>query len=197
MHCRYDSGDYAAAGAQAEAIAAGLTGERQAEALLLRAAVAWSADDPFVADDAATRALAVVDPDTPLAGRIHAHLGVFVDLPGPARQHAEAALRLLADAAESDRPGTAGTLLASSDSSLLASVLMLLFLNEVRAGLPARPDLLDEALRLEGAEPSWLAGTDPGDLVEGHRRPRPRRATGCSGCSTAPASSATSRSSTR
>jgi DNA-binding CsgD family transcriptional regulator len=161
VHCRYDSGDYGAAGAQAEAIARALDGERQAEALLLRAAIAWSADDAFVAVDAAQRALAVAGADTLLAGRIHAHLGVFVDLPGPAREHAEAALRLLAGAGESDRPATASSLLARSDSSLLASVLMLLFLNEVRSGLPARLGVLDEALRLEGSEPSWLAGTIP------------------------------------
>jgi DNA-binding CsgD family transcriptional regulator len=161
VHCRYDSGDYGAAGAQAEAIARAAQGERQSEALLLRAAIAWSADDPFAAVDAAQRALAVAGPSTLLAGRIHAHLGVFVDLPGPARSHAEAALRLLAGAAESDRPATASSLLARSDTSLLASALMLLFLNEVRSGLPARLDVLDEALRLEGSEPSWLAGTVP------------------------------------
>ena len=147
VRCCYDSGDYSTAGRRADAVAAGLTGDQQAEALLLRAAVAWSADDLDAAVDAATRGLAVVAQDTPLAGRIHAHLSVFVDVPEQARSHAEAAMALLAD--------------SEDDRALLAAVLMLLFHNEVRSGSPARLELLDRALAVEGSEPAWLAGTIP------------------------------------
>ena len=38
---------------------------------------------------------------------------------------------------------------------------MLVFLNEIRTGLPARTELLDRALELEAGEPTWLAGTIP------------------------------------
>ncbi|MFG1951921.1 hypothetical protein [Micromonospora sp. NPDC048830] len=94
MRCRYDSGDYAAAGAGAEAIAAEFAGELRAESLLLRAIVAWSADEPGdVAVGAAERALAAAPPDSPLAGRVHAHLAGFRDAPEPARRHAEAERR--------------------------------------------------------------------------------------------------------
>ncbi|MFI7430127.1 ATP-binding protein [Micromonospora sp. NPDC049836] len=146
--CRYDSGDYAAAGAAAESIADEFAGELRAESLLLRAIVAWSADEPGeVAVGAAERALAAVPPESPLAGRIHAHLAGFRDAPGPARRHAEAAVALLADRAD--------------DRGLAAAALLQLFFQEVRAGRPARTGLMDRALAMEGDEPSWLAGTIP------------------------------------
>ena len=111
----------------------------------------------------ARQALEAADPRSRLAGSIHAHLAVFIDVPGPAREHADAARRLLAATAGPTEPGrTAAGLLASDDEALLASALMSLFFNEVRSGQPPRSDLLDEALRLEGPdEPSWLAGTIP------------------------------------
>ncbi|MEO3781279.1 LuxR family transcriptional regulator [Micromonospora sp. B11E3] len=148
VRCRYDSGDYAAAGAGAEAIAAEFAGELRAESLLLRAIVAWSADEPGdVAVGAAERALAAAPPDSPLAGRIHAHLAGFRDAPEPARRHAEAAVALLTS--------------HEDDRGLLAAALLQLFLQEVRAGRPARTELVDRALAMEGGEPSWLAGTIP------------------------------------
>lgn len=148
VRCRYDSGEYAAAGAGAEAIADEFTGELRAESLLLRAIVAWSADEPGeVAVGAAERALAAVPPGSPLAGRVHAHLAGFVDAPGPARRHAEAALALLTT--------------AEDDRGLIAAALLQLFFQEVRTGLPARTELMDRALAMEGDEPSWLAGTIP------------------------------------
>ncbi|MGW5671079.1 helix-turn-helix transcriptional regulator, partial [Micromonospora sp. NPDC003776] len=148
VRCRYDSGEYVAAGAGAEAIAGEFAGELRAESLLLRAIVAWSADEPGeVAVGAAERALESVPPGSPLAGRIHAHLAGFVDAPGPARRHAEAALALLTS--EED------------DRGLLAASLLQLFFQEVRTGLPARTELVDRALTMEGDEPSWLAGTIP------------------------------------
>lgn len=170
---RYETGDYAAAGAHAAVLADQVTGDRRAAALLLRATVAFSADDTAAAVEHAEAALAAARPGTRLAGRIHAHLAVFVDLPGPARAHAEAALRLLPDdpghtddTGALDLPGAedadpAGSLLTGDDRSLLASALMLLFLNEVRSGLPPRHELLDRALALENGVPTWLAGTIP------------------------------------
>ncbi|MFI7022171.1 ATP-binding protein [Micromonospora sp. NPDC049900] len=146
--CRFDCGDHPGARLAAEAVADEFTGDVRAEALLLRAVVAWSADEPGVtAVEAAGQALTATRPDSPLAGRIHAHLALFVDLPDPARTHAEAAVGLLTG------PG--------GDPALLAAALMNLFFNEVRAGAPPRTDLLDRALAMEGAEPSWLAGTIP------------------------------------
>ncbi len=146
--CRFDCGDHPGARAAAEAVAAAFTGDVRAEALLLRAVVAWSADESGgTAVEAAGRALAATTPGTPLAGRIHAHLALFVDLPEPARAHAEAAIALLTG------PG--------GDRGLLAAALLQLFFNEVRAGEPPRTELLDRALEMEGPEPSWLAGTIP------------------------------------
>ncbi|WP_309246133.1 helix-turn-helix transcriptional regulator [Verrucosispora sioxanthis] len=78
---------------------------------------------------------------------MHAHLALFVDLPDPARAHAEAAIALLTG--------------AGGDRTLLAAALLHLFFNEVRAGEPPRVELLDRALEMEGPEPSWLAGTIP------------------------------------
>ncbi|WP_341720125.1 AAA family ATPase [Micromonospora sp. FIMYZ51] len=146
--CRFDCGDHPGARAAAEVVAATFTGDVRAEALLLRAVVAWSADEPGgTAVEAASRALAATPPGTLLAGRIHAHLALFVDVPEPARAHAQAAIALLAG------PG--------GDRTLLAAALLHLFFNEARAGEPPRTELLDRALAMEGAEPSWLAGTIP------------------------------------
>ncbi|MGC9665331.1 AAA family ATPase [Planosporangium sp. 12N6] len=161
--CRYDSGDYAAAGAAADTVATETTGDLRAEALLLRAVVAWSADDLGTAGPAAARGLAAARADTPLAGRIHAHLALFHDSPEQARQHAEAARVLLAD--------------STGDRALLSAALLLLFLHEVRAGLPVRTELLDRALALEGDVPLWLAGTVPAvwwKAIDEHDRARAR-----------------------
>ncbi|MBQ1024074.1 AAA family ATPase [Micromonospora sp. C95] len=145
---RFGCGDHPGARAAAEAVAAAFGGDVRAEALLLRAVVAWSADESGgTAVEAAGRALAATRPDSSLAGRIHAHLALFVDLPDPARAHAEAAIALLTG--------------AGGDRSLLAAALLHLFFNEVRAGEPPRVELLDRALEMEGPEPSWLAGTIP------------------------------------
>ncbi|WP_020579947.1 helix-turn-helix transcriptional regulator [Actinopolymorpha alba] len=161
--CWFDSGDYAAAGTAADLVAAELTGEVRGEALLLRASVDWGADDLDQAVAAAERGLAAVPPDTLLAGRIHAHLSVFRETPEPARQHAEAATRLLSGS-EEDRP-------------LLTGVLLLLFYHEIRAGRPVRTELLERALEWEGDEPSWLAGTVPPiwwKAIDEHERARVR-----------------------
>ncbi|WP_091560338.1 AAA family ATPase [Micromonospora pattaloongensis] len=146
--CRFDSGDHPAARAAADAVAAEFTGDVRAEALLLRAVVAWSSDESGpVAAETAARALVAVTPGSPLAGRIHAHLALFRDLPEPACAHARAAATLL-DGHDDDRP-------------LLSATLLQLFFNEVRAGRPARTELLDRALAMEDEHPSWLAGTVP------------------------------------
>ncbi|MEU5946607.1 AAA family ATPase [Micromonospora sp. NPDC047465] len=162
--CRFDSGDYPAAKAAADRAAEELTGPARAEALLLRAVVAWSSDEPPEAVRAAAdRALEAAPAGSSLAGRIHAHLSLFRDAPDPARRHAEAAVALLAGRPD-DRP-------------VHAAALLLLFFNEVRAGLPARADLLDRGLALEGEEPSWLAGIVPAawwKAVDEHGRARDR-----------------------
>jgi DNA-binding CsgD family transcriptional regulator len=163
VRCRFDSGDYAAAGAAADLAAADLTGELRAEALLLRAMVAWSADDLPGAVGAAERGLAAVRGDTLLAGRIHAHLSLFQDAPDPARGHAEAAIALLSD--------------SDGDRALVVASHLHLFYQEVRGGRPARTELLEQALELEGDEPSWLAGTVPAiwwKAVDEHDRARAR-----------------------
>ncbi|WP_213456913.1 helix-turn-helix transcriptional regulator [Rhizomonospora bruguierae] len=146
--CRFDGGDHPAARAAAEAVAAEFAGEVRAEALLLRAVVAWSADESSgIAVDAARRALAAAPPGSPLAGRIHAHLALFRDAPEPSCEHAEAAIALL-EGREEDRP-------------LLAAALLYLFLGQVRGGRPAPTAVLERALAMEGAEPLWLGGTIP------------------------------------
>ncbi|MFU8871662.1 AAA family ATPase [Micromonospora sp. SL4-19] len=163
LRCRIDSGDYAAAGAAADAAAGQLTGEARAEALLLRAMVAWCADDLTAAVSAGEQALAAAPAGTPLAGRIHAHLTLFEDAPEAARRHAEAAIALLPD--------------REDDRSLVTASLLLLFFHEVRAGLPARTKLLDRALALEAGEPSWLAGSIPAiwwKATDAHDRARAR-----------------------
>jgi DNA-binding CsgD family transcriptional regulator len=167
--CQFESGDYAAAGAAADAVADTASdttldraaerrtgtavvadddrGELRAEAMLLRASVAWMADDIDTAAQAAERGLAAVPAGSALAGRIHAHLSVFRDSPDLARTHAEAATALLED--------------STGDRALLAGTYLQLFFNEVRGGRPARTELLDRALELERGEPSWLGGTVP------------------------------------
>lgn len=161
--CRFDSGDYPHAAVAADAVAAEASGDLCAEALLLRAAVAFGADEVATAVSAAERALAEASPGTVLAGRIHAHLSVFHDAPGPAWTHAQAAMELLSASA--------------TDRRLLAGTLMMLFFNEVRVGQPARTELLERGLELEGDEPSWLAGTVPPiwwKAVDDHDRARTR-----------------------
>ncbi|MEU4794079.1 AAA family ATPase, partial [Micromonospora tulbaghiae] len=163
VQCRIDSGDYAAAGRAAEAAAGELTGAERGEALLLRALVAWCADDLVTAVRVAEQALAAAGPDGDLAGRIHTHLTMFHDQPEPARRHARAAIARLSDRDE-HRP-------------LLTAALLLLFFHEVRAGDPAPTDLLDRALSLEDGEPSFLAGSVPAiwwKSVDDHDRARAR-----------------------
>ncbi|WFE40476.1 LuxR family transcriptional regulator [Micromonospora sp. WMMD998] len=163
VQCRIDSGDYAVAGRAAEVAAAELTGADRAEALLLRALVAWCADDLGVAVRVAEEALAAAGPDGRLTGRIHAHLTLFHDAPEPARRHARAAIARLSDRG-AHRP-------------LLTAALLLFFFHEVRAGQPARTDLLERALALEAGEPSFLAGSIPAiwwKAVDDHERARGR-----------------------
>ncbi|MFG3661562.1 AAA family ATPase [Streptomyces sp. NPDC047706] len=147
--CLYDSGDYRAAATAADQVAEESSGDRLAEALLLRAEVAWSADEPLaVPAETGERALAAASAASPLAGRIHAYLSMFHDSPERARRHAEAACKLLADTA----PG---------DAELLSGSMLQLFYNEIRSGHSPRLELLDRALALEENRPSWLAGTIP------------------------------------
>ncbi len=150
VRCRFDSGDYATAGAAADTAAVELTGDARAEALLLRSVVAFGADGLGDAVATAERALLAATPGTPLAGRIHAHLSLFQSTPEPAIRHAEAACELLSGSSHAD-----------DDRAVLSAALLLLMHNEVRAGRPARTELLERALELEGAVPSWLAGTVP------------------------------------
>ncbi len=157
VQCQFDAGNYPLAASHAETWAKTLSGEQLAEVLLLRAVIAFSTDDLTLATSTALRALDSAPAASRLAGRIHAHIAVFVDSPLPARHHAKAAYELLVDGPADERPGG----LAEPDDALLASVLFLLFLNEVRTGLPARTELLDRGLELEGGRPTWLAGTIP------------------------------------
>lgn len=195
LRCRFDAGAYEAARTGARALAGDATGELRAEALLLCAAVAWNVDDasgPAVA--AAGDALASVPPESPLAGRIHAHLSMFYDAPADAIPHAEAACALLAGAR--DRAGTSAPRAPGvsvddlsdgrrgagrdDDRALLSASLLELFIQEVRAGRPARTVLLDDALALEDDGPSWLSGTVPAvwwKAVDDHDRARDRLAT--------------------
>lgn len=164
LYCLFDCGHYRQAADRADVLSRELAGDLLAEALLLRSAIAFSVDDLPLAADTARRALAAATPGSRLAGRVHAQLSVFVDLAAPARAHAEAALALLdadgaADAHQDDPRGP--LVLGGTDQALLASVLMLVFLNEVRTGLAPRLELLERALALEAGNPSWLAGTIP------------------------------------
>ncbi|MGW2548596.1 AAA family ATPase [Streptomyces sp. NPDC001635] len=147
--CHYDSGDYRAAAKAATLVAEARGGDRKAEALLLRAEVAWSADEPLsVAARTAERALAAAPDASPLAGRIHAYLSLFHDSPELARRHADDACKLLADT-------------SPEDAELLSGSLLQLFFNEIRGGHAPRLELLNRALALEGERPSWLGGTIP------------------------------------
>ncbi|MEV6965945.1 LuxR C-terminal-related transcriptional regulator [Hamadaea sp. NPDC051192] len=163
IRCRFDSGDYAAAATAADGAIAQLAGDQLAEARLLRATVAWAADDLATAVASGEQALAAASSGSRLAGRIHAHICLFQDSPTPARDHAEAALALLDGSVE--------------DRALLAGTLLNLFFHEVRAGLPARVELLDRALDLESGRPTWLGGTVPAiwwKAVDDHERARTR-----------------------
>ena len=182
LYCVFDCGNYQLAAEQTDALARQLEGDSLAEVLLLRAAIAFSVDDLPLAASTAQRALAAATPSSRLAGRIHAHLATFVDLAVPARQHAEAALALLdqhdvSGAGDEDRDPRGSGVLGRTDRALLASVLMLVFLNEVRTGLPPRLEVLDRALEMEDGYPSWLAGTIPAIWWKGtdqHERARRR-----------------------
>ncbi|MGN6608159.1 MAG: AAA family ATPase [Jatrophihabitans sp.] len=188
-HCRFDAGDYGTATAQAERMAADATGDARAEALLLRAAVAWSADDVTTAARAAGQALEHVDPASPLAGRIHAHLAIFVDDPSVAGEHASAGARLLAGRRH-DSP-TRG-LLGQSDRSVLASALSRS--SSTRCGPDSRSGCRCSTRRWRSRVTSragWPARSRRSSGRASTTTPVP--ATACSGCSTAPSSSATNR----
>lgn len=161
VRARYDSGDHAATAAAAAAAAAGLDGDDKAEALLISAVVAFVTEGHPPAVRFAETALRHADPGGPVAGRIHAHLAVFDDRPAGAVEHGERALELIPD---DEDPG---------HRDLRSSAMLTVFYNEVRAGSPARPDLLSRALRLESGQPSWLAGSIPGlwwTAVDEHER---------------------------
>lgn len=165
--CRLDSGDYPAVVAATDAVIADADADQRAEALLLRAIVAWNNLDAGVgkAVTLAQQALTAAGPGTVLAGRVHVHLSSFEDDPDAARRHAEAAVALLST---SERP---------SDRALLSSALLLQFFHEVRAGLPPRTELLERGLALEAGRPSFLAGTVPAIWWKGideHDRARAR-----------------------
>ncbi|NJP44405.1 helix-turn-helix transcriptional regulator [Streptomyces sp. PRB2-1] len=129
--------------------AAGAGDGVRAEALLLRAEVAWSADEPLaVAAQTAEQALRCAPAGSAQAGRIHAYLSLFHDTPELAQRHAEAACALLGGA-------------SPQDAELLSGSLLQLFFHEVRGGRPPRRELLDRALALEDGRPSWLGGTIP------------------------------------
>lgn len=159
LRARYDSGDHPATDAAAARAVESLTGDARAEALLIRAVVAFVTRGHTPAARLAQQALAAATPGSTLAGRIHAHLGVFEDRPEAAARHGELALELL-----SDRP---------ADRDMRCSAMLMQFYNEVRAGRPPRTELLERALRLERDEPSWLAGSIPGlwwTAVDDHPR---------------------------
>ncbi|MFB6393076.1 AAA family ATPase [Polymorphospora lycopeni] len=161
-HCLFDSGDYATADTAAATVAAAGTGELRAEALLLRAVVAWSSDDLAGAVTYAGRGLSAVPADSRTAGQLHAHLSLFNDAPQGGRRHARAALSILS---------------AGGDRELVCAALLQLFFHEVRAGLPPRPELVDRALELEDGHPSRLSGTIPAiwwKAVDDHTRARAR-----------------------
>ncbi|BCJ64762.1 helix-turn-helix transcriptional regulator [Polymorphospora rubra] len=158
-HCHFDSGDYPAADAVAATVVGGAT---RAEALLLRAMVAWSTDDIAGAVTLAGQGLSSVPADSRVAGRLHAHLSLFNDAPEAGRRHARTALEILS---------------AGGDRELVCAVLLQLFFHEVRAGLPPRPELVDRALELEDGHPSRLSGTIPAiwwKAVDDHGRARAR-----------------------
>lgn len=161
VRTRYDSGDHAATAAAAERAAAALSGDDRADALLISAVVAFVTVGHPQAVRFAESALQQADPAGTIAGRILAHLAVFDDDPARAVDHGKRALSLIpAD----DR---------ADNRDLRASATFSVFYNEVRAGRPAREDLLVDALALEGGRPSWLAGSIPGlwwTAVDEHER---------------------------
>ncbi len=163
--CRFDAGDYATAAEEAQTLAGESTGELKAQALLLAASIAFSEDVDGMspATTIGEEALAAVAPDSVTAGRIHAHLASFADLPDEGRVHAARAVEVLEG--------------SGHDQDLLSSALMLQLFHEVRAGLPARKELLERGLELEGDRPSWLAGTVPAIWwtgIDEHDRARDR-----------------------
>lgn len=164
LSCLFDCGSYHLAADYADVLAKDLEGDLLAEALLLRAVVAFSVEDVPLATTIAQRALAEATPSSHLAGRIHAYLAVFIDHAAAAREHAEAALALLdrddGPRVGHDDPRGVGVL-GRTDRALVASALMLVFLNEVRSGLPPRVEVLERALEMEAGDPSSLAGTVP------------------------------------
>jgi DNA-binding CsgD family transcriptional regulator len=165
VRSRYDSGDHAATDAAAAAAAAALDGDDRAEALLLRAMVGFVTVGHPVAIEFAQEALTAATPGGAVAGRIHAHLGVFEDAPMAAAEHARIALELPVSADEA--------------AELRSSALFIQFYNEVRAGLPTRLELLADGLALEAGTPAWLAGSIPGlwwTAVDDHARARERMA---------------------
>lgn len=154
IRCRFDSGDYRATERTAVAAAGELTGGPRAEALLLRAVVAYVSEGHNPAIALAEQALAGVPADSLLAGRIHAHLGLFhEERPEVSARHATAAAELLPD--------------TGADRDLLCGALLLRFSAEVRAGRPPDTALLERALALEGDAPAWLAGTVPAGWWKG------------------------------
>ena len=166
VQCLFDAGNYPLAATHADAWAATLRGEQLAEVLLLRAVIAFSADDLTLATATALRALDAAPAGSRLAGRIHAHIAVFIDAPVPARHHAEAAHELLVDGPADDRsrrPRAAGRRAARVRA-----------VPAVPQRGPHRPTGSDGTPRPRArtrSRPPDVAGRHhPGHLVEGHRR---------------------------
>ncbi|HET8591555.1 MAG TPA: helix-turn-helix transcriptional regulator, partial [Nakamurella sp.] len=161
LRARYDSGDHAATAAAADRVASMLSGDDKAAALLIAAVVAFVTEGHPPAIRLAHRALEHARPAGGMASRIHAHLAVFDDRPDAAVEHGERALALTPDDDDPDH------------RDMRCSAMLMVFYNEVRAGRPARLDLLEKALQLEGEQPSWLAGSVPGlwwTAVDEHER---------------------------
>lgn len=164
--CQFEAGLFPEADASAATVAADAAGagdaDTAAEALLVRARVAW-ADNASTADAVALaeQALGHVPSESVLAGRVHAYLAVFADAPAAGAHHAAEAARLLA---ESD-----------ADSCLLASALLMRLFHDTRLGKPADTGLLDRALELAAGRPLDLADTVPSlwwGAVDDHARAR-------------------------
>ena len=170
VKCLYDCGNWPLAAAGADALASTLTGERLADVLLLRAAIAFSADDLPLAATIASRALTAAPESSALAGRVHAHVAVFVDAPALARRHAEAALELLG------RPETVATAETAwrrppGQRSGLAGIgadVAVLQRDSYRAAGPDRVARSGPGTR--GGSTDLAGRHHPVDLVEGHRR---------------------------
>jgi DNA-binding CsgD family transcriptional regulator len=165
VRARYDSGDHAATAASADRVAAALSGDEKAEALLVRAIVAFVTEGHQPAVRFAESALDHADPTGVVAGRIHAHLAVFDDRPETAIEHGARAQALIPEDQDPDRRG------------MRCSAMLMVFYNEARAGRTPRLDLLELALNSEGEQPPWLAGSVPGlwwTAVDEHERARAR-----------------------